>query len=976
MTSFRASKLVSLCGAMAALSTTLVAQHAQVSAVAVRPNNLAEAWVVNRDNGSVSVINVIAGHAVAEIDVGVWPRSLAFTPDSSRVFVANQRGNVPVDVHAGTPFTGSEIRGSVSVIDVASKTVIQTIPSSIVGVEPYGIAVAPNGKYVAVSAMRSGRMELFDAVTLANVAEFQYDNDLNFLTLPKTVASVDTNRDGMADLGDPRGFVIRADSQRLYVTHNKSPFISALDVTLNGSGIPTGISLAAKIPINDYTVDPIFNPIPVQTLQSQGLPRFMEDVALSPDGSRAVVPHLLHNINHDVNHVFGPALPGAFANRVYPALTVLDAVTNTFKQAGDNSARLHNELADPVKPAEYASFGSAATTPSGSKLLLGATGSPISGGTFTFHVDGIPAGMSAAVFVGTEVARPAGDAGTQYATIRRIVPVVGGVATLPVPTSSALIGSVFVAQAVLFDANGARKALSNGLRLRIENVGVASNTMGHRGGHPSRVAFNSSGNRMLMLNRGSEDLFLYEVSGNNYTLRDVFPPRINFVERTALDVTTPMGDLPLGMALADDGSTPQDDSLVYVMNELTRTLSVLRVGWTTGTIIMEKAQIPTLLNADQMTVSQRLGDELFEDASRAQTTGAPGTVGEFNNSCASCHFEGGEDGNVWQRPAGPRSTMPVYGGSLGTGLILWKGVRFNMGETGPMFGGENGGTGILTDAEQQALIDNHRVIPVPLNPNRDAVTGNLTPLAALGRDLFLGDNATGLNPNMRRAGCADCHPAQLGGTSPSGFTMDTLIADYTDTPDGFVVNDPDCFQLKENIVGINVRDVNSGSNIDFDGDGFPDPDRNVDGFSDVETYTPMNADGDDDFQRDDDNSWPCPTGGVFGNPKITFTREMRAFSIPTKLGVFASGPYFHDHVALSLRTLVDPSAQESSPIYGTPAYPAIMGPLPGLKKMFNEFHDLRGHEDFVQGASKVQINLQSPNKDADIDAILAFIQSL
>ena len=976
MTSIRASKLVSMCGALAALSTTLVAQHAQVSAVAVRPNNLAEAWVVNRDNGSVSVINIIAGHAVAEIDVGVWPRSLAFTPDSSRVFVANQRGNVPVDVHAGTPFVGTEIRGSVSVIDVATKTVIQTIPSAIVGVEPYGLAVAPNGKYFAVSAMRSGRIELFDAVTLANVAEFQYDDNLNFLTLPKTIATVDENRDGMADLADPRGFVIRADSQRLYVTHNKSPYISALNVTLNGSGIPTGISLAAKISVNDYTVDPIFNPVPVQILQSQGLPRFLEDVTLSPDGSRAVVPHVLHNINHDVNHAFGPSLPGDFANRVYPAVTVLDAVTNTFKQAGDNSARLHNQLADPIKPAEYASFGSAATTPTGSKLLIGATGSPISGGTFTFQVDGIPAGMNASVFIGTEVNMAAGNAGTQYATVRRIVPVVGGVATLPVPSSSALVGAVFAAQAVLFDANGARLALSNGLRLRIETVGVPSNTLGHRGGHPSRVAFNSSGNRMLVLNRGSEDLFLYEVSGNNYTLRDVFPPRINFVPRTALDVTTPMGDLPLGMAMANDGSTPQDDSLVYVMNELTRTLSVLRVGWTTATIVMEKAQIPTLLNADQMTLSQRIGDELFEDASRAQTTGAPGTVGEFNNSCASCHFEGGEDGNVWQRPAGPRSTMPVFGGTLGSGRLLWKGVRFNMGETGPMFTGENGGTGVLTDAEQQALIDNHNVTPVPLNPNRDPATGGLTPLAALGRDLFLGDNLTGLNPTLRRAGCADCHPAQLGGTSPSGFTTDELLPIYLTGFDAFVAQDPLCNELKQNIAGTAIRDVNSGANVDADLDGFPDVDRNADGFPDVETYAIMNSDKDDDFKRDDDNSWPCPENGILGNPKINFGRFAKRFSVPTKLGLFTSGPYFHDHSAFSLRTLVDPSAQEISPIYGTPAYPAIMTPLPGLKKMFNEFHDIRGHEDFVQGASKVQINLQSPNKDADIDAILAFIQSL
>jgi DNA-binding beta-propeller fold protein YncE len=818
-------------------------------------------------------------------------------------------------------------------------------------------------------------MEFINVATLANVAEFQYDHDTNFLTLPKTVAVVDENRDGIADLSDPRGFVIRADSQRIYVTHHRSPYVSVLNVTLNGSGVPTAVSLAAKVNVNEYTADPFFNPQLIQTISSQGLPRFIEDIALSPDGSRAAVPHVLHNINHDVNHNFGPTLPGAFANRVYPALSVIDAATNTYKQAGDNSKRLHNQLSAPLTPAEYASFGAAGATPTG-VLMLGAVGAPTLGGQFTFNVEGIPAGMTAVVFLGVEVNRPAGSLGTLYADPRRILTVVAGQATSPVPTDPSLDGKLFAAQAVLLNGSGLRVALSNALRIRLGTAGVAANEMGHRAGQPSRVAYDPSGTRLLMLNRGSEDLFLYGVSGNNYTLLNVFPPRPLFEPRVALDSATPMGDLPLGMTVVPDPTTVNDDALVYVVNEGNRTLSVLRVGWLTGTITQDKAQIPLLLNPDEMTLSQRLGQELFEDASRAQTTGAPGTVGEFNNSCGSCHFEGGEDANVWQRPAGPRSTMPTFGGSLGTGLILWKGVRVNLGETGPMFGGENGGTGLFTDAEQQALTDYHNIQAVPLNAFRDPVTGGLTAQAALGQDLFAGTNLTGLNPNLKKAGCADCHVMPSVG-NPSGFTMDSvdpLLA--TGTPLELV--DPDCLvTLQENFVALKVRDVNSGVNIDLDGDGFPELDRNSDGFIDIETYSPMNSDKDDDFQRDDPNSWPCPVDPLDPNgPKKTFLRKEKAFSIPTKLGLPSSGPYFHDHSALSLRNLVDPVAQSTSRVYGTPAYSGSLPPLPGLQKFFNEFHDIRGHEDFVQGASKVQLNLQSVNVDADIDAILAFIRSL
>jgi hypothetical protein len=109
-----------------------------------------------------------------------------------------------------------------------------------------------------------------------------------------------------------------------------------------------------------------------------------------------------------------------------------------------------------------------------------------------------------------------------------------------------------------------------------------------------------------------------------------------------------------------------------------------------------------------------------------------------------------------------------------------------------------------------------------------------------------------------------------------------------------------------------------------------------------------------------------------------FQRDMRAFSIPTKLGVFSTGPYFHDHVAISLRTILDPEAQITSPVYGSPAY-AGQPPFPTMLKFFNEFHDIRGHEQFVPGASKVQINLISgagPGVQSDIEAILAYIESI
>jgi YVTN family beta-propeller protein len=945
--------------------------HSQVSAVAVQPGNANRVWACNRDNSSVSVVDVATSTLVAEIPVGNWPRSVAFDATGTKAFVANQRGNIPLDANQVTGFPANAMPGTVSVIDVASLAVQTTLTH--VGVEPYGVALAPNGKWFAVSGMRSGTVKLYDAATLVELASLQYLRDLANIPAPYTVTDVDADLDGTADCGDPRGFVIRGDSARIYVTHFKSSYVSMLDVTLAPSGLPTALTYAGKISTDDYPYDPLINPVPVQILKSQGQPRFLEDIALSPDGTRALIPHVLTNVNHDVNFNFGPQLPGAFANRVYPAITLVDVLHGSFGQTGDLSRRLHNELSDPLNPAEYVPFGQSKVTSLGDIASLGGQGSPLLGGSMRFVIDGLRPGDTAQLIIGQkEVQIPYGTAGTLYARARQLHTFVGGVVTLPIPNLPEYEGLILVAQALVTKPGG-EQALTNGVRVVIHSQGFGLNKMGYRAGHPSRVLYNAAGDRALVLNRGSEDVFLYRVSGSDMELMTVYPPRYRFTARQPLDTTTPMGDLPLGMAIAPDPATDDDDARVFVVNEATRTLSVLRVNWTTGQITKDRGQIGLHTGPDALTASQRLGLEMFEDASR------PETSGNFNNSCGSCHFEGGEDGNVWQRGNGPRSTMPMFGGTRATGLILWKGVRLNLGETGPMFHGENGGTGLFDDAAQQALVDFHEVIPTPLNPNRDPATYGLTAQARLGQDLFFATNETGLNPTLRHAGCATCHkreetnPGSFPG--PRFFTADFLNPTLTSGENLGPGFDPTCFSLRENIVATNIRNVNTGVNIDADGDGLPDADRNADGYVDVETYAAMNTDKPDPFERDDANSYDCPCDPQVdfncdpSTNRRVFTRRADLFSIPSKLGLFTSGPYFHDHSAHSLRSLLDPDTQVSSPVYGNAAFPH-------LTKIFNEVHDVRGHEQFVPNISKVQLTLQSTNADADVEALLAFIQSL
>lgn len=969
------NRLLRAIAAASVITSTGLAQHSQVSAVAVDPSDPTRVWVCNRDNETVSLIDVDARSIIAEIPVGVSPRSLALTPDGSRLFVANQRGNVPLSANHITGYPVGAEFGTVTVIDANTLQITATLTN--VGVEPYGIAVDPSGEWFAVSGFRSGTIKFYDAASLAQVQSFEYLDDMNFVPMGFDVSDVDENRDGIADVGEPRGFTIRSDSQRMYVTHNKSPYVSVLDIGLDGGGLPNSVTQVDKIDLNDYDHDTFLDPTPVQILKSQGLPRFLEDIALSPDGSRALVPHLLHNINHDVNHDFGPGFAGAFANRVYPALSVIDAANGSFGAPGDASNRLHHELSDSLAPAGFAAYGPHGTMPTtGNPILIGGTGSPAPGGTADLVVSGFAPGDTVLVAVGSNpIDQTLGNGQHLLVLRRKVFAAPNGTISVPIPANVAE-GTILVAQAQVKDAATNDSVLSNGIRFRVSSTPQGLNKMGYRAGHPERARFNASGDHVLMLNRGSEDVFLYSINGSDMELRAAYPPRLGFTERTPLDAGTPMGDLPLGMALVPDAGTENDDALLYVINEGNRTLSSARVDFTTGTIHQLRPQILTVGGPDEFSLSERRGQEIFEDSSRAQT------AGNFNNSCASCHFEGGEDSNVWQRPAGPRSTMPVYGGRVGTGLVLWKGVRINMGETGPMFGGENGGHGLFTDEEQQALTDYHERIAIPLNPNRGP-NGSLSANARLGQDLFFGTNDTGMNSELRHAGCRECHPQEvLTGSDPGPrfFTADFLPPGLSSTEN--IANfDPNCFSLRENIAQLNIRNVNTGANIDSDSNGQPDVDRNLDGWDDRETYAVMNRDTADDFQRDDPNSYLCPcdpsTESNCSPTTMTriFTRAETHFSIPTKLGVFSTGPYFHDHVAFSLRGLLDPFAQMLDPTYGDPAY-NLPDTRPGVLKIYNEAHDVRGHEDHVPGASKVQATLNSTNVERDLHAILSFISSL
>ena len=78
--------------------------------------------------------------------------------------------------------------------------------------------------------------------------------------------------------------------------------------------------------------------------------------------------------------------------------------------------------------------------------------------------------------------------------------------------------------------------------------------------------------------------------------------------------------------------------------------------------------------------------------------------------------------------------------------------------------------------------------------------------------------------------------------------------------------------------------------------------------------------GFEDFQKlGKEKDWPNQKDrGRMEETKSPADKMM--FKVAPLREVEHTAPYFHDHTSYSLRHLLDPQSQVSSPIYGSPAY--------------------------------------------------------
>lgn len=224
---------------------------------------------VNPDSNTLTLIDTALEKAVAELGVGLDPRTVAVDTSGQRAYVANR---------------GSD---SVSVVDLEARRVVAEWPT---GDRPYGVALTADGRWLAVAEQGASRVTLFDAAS-----------GLPAVRIPTAAR--------------PSGLAVGPDGA-LYVTHlleptvtilTLRPFLVYLPLLIKGATVQT--SIAVSLAGVGYRASSI-------ALYPDS--NLVQSVVMGPAGDRAYVPHTRSNSSN-------PAL--TFDSTVFPLVSLVDLAT-------------------------------------------------------------------------------------------------------------------------------------------------------------------------------------------------------------------------------------------------------------------------------------------------------------------------------------------------------------------------------------------------------------------------------------------------------------------------------------------------------------------------------------------------------------------------------------------------------------------------------------------------------------------------
>lgn len=309
-------------GPTAASSVTV---NSATSITAVSPAESAEyAYVSNDGAGTVSVVSLASGTVVSTIPVGTNPLGIAVTPNGAFAYVAN---------------SGSS---SVSVISTATNTVVTTVP---VGSTPYGIAITPNGAFAYVANSGANTVSVISTASntvAATISGLGSEPEQIAITPNGSTAYV-------ANTGGTTVSVINTSSN--IVTTALSGFSSpwGMAITPNGADLYVGNVGAKTVSVISTSSNTL--------LTSVSVPNYAFGLSATPNGASVYVSYFTYSstlsvistaTNSVTTTISGSLDPfeGAstlddadvvFANFYYNNLIVVSTATNTLTTVGVGS---------------------------------------------------------------------------------------------------------------------------------------------------------------------------------------------------------------------------------------------------------------------------------------------------------------------------------------------------------------------------------------------------------------------------------------------------------------------------------------------------------------------------------------------------------------------------------------------------------------------------------------------------------------
>ncbi len=276
--------------------------------------------VVNPDSNSLTLVDTASQSVIAEIPVGVDPRTVA---------VASPMGET-----GGLAYVANRGSDTVSVIDLSARSVITEVS---VGNRPYGVVVSPDGGRIYVAEQGSDHLRILEADSLETVS-----------------ALVVADR--------PSGLAIDEDGSTLYLTHLLTNTITLIHTDLHLIYLPLILKGAPTDPHSSFST--LYSPFSILNSQFSTLrlwpdSNLVQSIVIAPDGGsgptqRAYIPHTQSNSgNRELT----------FQTTVRPQVSLIDLETQQHL-VGEHIAL---DMVDP--PAVGLPFD-AAFTPDGGELWV------------------------------------------------------------------------------------------------------------------------------------------------------------------------------------------------------------------------------------------------------------------------------------------------------------------------------------------------------------------------------------------------------------------------------------------------------------------------------------------------------------------------------------------------------------------------------------------------------------------------------